>query len=190
MRKLGATRVLPWRRLECAPDVEAQVDFDTGASPVGPIAQRCLTSALRMVLSHSRKGSSQATERRTTDTLCAVHPASAWVEIHSAAVEVNGGLQGVAAAVVTGAAIEGHDLLAVEPQGLRPREGLVSRLQQGPLLVLGDIVPRSPRRSSAWWKTTPAALPIAAITRPTRSCLRGGVAVASRRRCGRRLHDG
>ena len=67
VRKLGATRTLPWRRIECAPGVEAQVDFGTGAPLVGPDGKRRKTYVFRIVLSHSRKGYSEATERQTTE---------------------------------------------------------------------------------------------------------------------------
>jgi transposase len=67
VRKLGATRSLPWRRIEVAPGVEAQVDFGTGAPLVGPDGKRRKTYVFRIVLSHSRKGYSEATERQTTE---------------------------------------------------------------------------------------------------------------------------
>jgi transposase len=67
VRKLGATRPLPWRRIERAPGVEAQVDFGTGAPLVGPDWKRRKTYVFRIVLSHSRKAYSEATERQTTD---------------------------------------------------------------------------------------------------------------------------
>ena len=67
VRKLSATRSLPWRRIERAPGLEAQVDFGTGAPLVGPDGKRRKTYVFRIVLSHSRKGYSEATERQTTD---------------------------------------------------------------------------------------------------------------------------
>jgi transposase len=67
VRKLSTTRALPWRRIESAPGVEAQVDFGTGAPLVGSDGKRRRTYVFRIVLSHSRKAYSEATERQTTD---------------------------------------------------------------------------------------------------------------------------
>jgi transposase len=65
LRRLGWARPLPFRRLECAPGQEAQVDFGTGAPIVGPDGKRRRTHVFRIVLSHSRKGYSEATYRQT-----------------------------------------------------------------------------------------------------------------------------
>jgi transposase len=57
---------LPFRRLECAPGEEAQVDFGSGAplhTPQG--CRRCYV--FRIVLSHSRKAYSEVVCRQTTD---------------------------------------------------------------------------------------------------------------------------
>ena len=67
LRKLGWTRPLPFRRLESAPGLEAQVDFGTGAPIVGADGKRRRTHVFRIVLSHSRKAYSEATYRQTTD---------------------------------------------------------------------------------------------------------------------------
>lgn len=67
VRKLGASSNVPYRRMECAPGEEAQVDFGTGAPVVGPDGKRRKTYVLRVVLSHSRKGYSEACFRQTTD---------------------------------------------------------------------------------------------------------------------------
>jgi transposase len=67
VRKLGARQALPMRRLECAPGVEAQVDFGTGAPVIGPDGKRRKTHVFRIVLSHSRKAYSEATFRQTTE---------------------------------------------------------------------------------------------------------------------------
>ncbi len=67
MRRLGWARPLPFRRLECAPGQEAQVDFGKGAPIVGPDGKRRRTHAFRIVLSHSRKGYSEASYRQTTE---------------------------------------------------------------------------------------------------------------------------
>lgn len=67
IRRLGRTRNLPFRRMECAAGEEAQVDFGTGAPIVGPDGKRRKTHVFRVVLSHSRKGYSEATFTQTTD---------------------------------------------------------------------------------------------------------------------------
>ena len=61
------TRKLPFRRLECGPGDEAQVDFGTGAPVVGPDGKRRKTHVFRIVLSHSHKGYSEAVYHQTTD---------------------------------------------------------------------------------------------------------------------------
>jgi transposase len=67
VRRLGLGRSLPFRRMECEPGEEAQVDFGTGARLVGPDGKRRKTHVFRIVLSSSRKGYSEATTRQTTD---------------------------------------------------------------------------------------------------------------------------
>jgi transposase len=67
VRRVEPTRELPFRRLECGPGDEAQVDFGTGAPVVGPDGKRRKTHVFRIVLSHSRKGYSEAVYRQTTD---------------------------------------------------------------------------------------------------------------------------
>ena len=67
VHRLEATHGLPFRRIECDPGDEAQVDFGTGAPVVGPDGKRRKTHVLRVVLSHSRKGFSEAVLRQTTD---------------------------------------------------------------------------------------------------------------------------
>jgi transposase len=64
---LEPTRELPFRRLECGPGDEAQVDFGTGAPVIGPDGKRRKTHVFRIVLSHSRKAYSEAVYRQTTD---------------------------------------------------------------------------------------------------------------------------
>lgn len=65
--RLGATSPLPFRRMECAPGEEAQVDFGTGAPILLPTGKRRRTHVFRIVLSHSRKAYSEAVYRQTTD---------------------------------------------------------------------------------------------------------------------------
>lgn len=67
VRRLQESHDLPFRRIECEPGEEAQVDFGTGAPIVGPDGKRRKTHVLRVVLSHSRKGYSEAVSRQTTD---------------------------------------------------------------------------------------------------------------------------
>ena len=67
VRRLEPTRELPFRRLECEPGDEAQVDFGTGAPIVGPDGKRRKTHVFRIVLSHSRKAYSEVVYRQTTD---------------------------------------------------------------------------------------------------------------------------
>ena len=57
---------LPFRRLECAPGEEVQVDFGTGA-PILVDGHRRRTHVFRVVLSHSRKAYSEAVYRQTTE---------------------------------------------------------------------------------------------------------------------------
>ena len=67
VHRLEEPHELPFRRMECAPGEEAQVDFGTGAPVVGPDGKRRRTHVFRIVLSHSRKGYSEAVFRQTTD---------------------------------------------------------------------------------------------------------------------------
>src|SRR5580693_2445188 len=50
--RLEATQELPFRRLECGPGEEAQVDFGTGAPLLPPEGKRRRTHVFRIVLSH------------------------------------------------------------------------------------------------------------------------------------------
>jgi transposase len=67
VHRLEQAHELPFRRIECDPGDEAQVDFGTGAPVVDPDGRRRKTHVLRVVLSHSRKGFSEAVHRQTTD---------------------------------------------------------------------------------------------------------------------------
>jgi len=75
-RRLKNSTPLPFRRMEVLPGTQAQIDFGTGAMvvipddqqlPVGVKKRRRRTHVLRVVLSHSRKGYSEAVFRQTTD---------------------------------------------------------------------------------------------------------------------------
>jgi transposase len=65
--RLGATTPLPFRRLECGPGEEVQVDFGQGAFLVDSDGKRRRPHVFRIVLSHSRKGYSEVVLRQTTD---------------------------------------------------------------------------------------------------------------------------
>jgi transposase len=67
VRRLGTAQVLPFRRMECAPGEEAQVDFGSGI-PISTAQGRRRTHVFRIILSHSRNGYSEAVHRQTTDT--------------------------------------------------------------------------------------------------------------------------
>ena len=67
--KLKGSTPLPFRRMEVLPGEEAQVDFGTGAPIMNDDSSRRRTHVLRVVLSHSRKGYSEAVYRQTTDNL-------------------------------------------------------------------------------------------------------------------------
>ena len=67
VRKLGTALPLPFRRMECLPGAECQVDFGKGAPILDPGGRRRKSHVFRTVLSHSRKGYSEAVFRQTTD---------------------------------------------------------------------------------------------------------------------------
>jgi transposase len=69
VQKLGRASPLPFRRMECEPGVEAQVDFGQGAPVVGVAAatKRKRPYVFRIVLSHSRKGYSEVVGREGTE---------------------------------------------------------------------------------------------------------------------------
>jgi hypothetical protein len=65
--RLRARQPLPFRRLETAAGVEAQVDFGQGAWVLGEDGKRRRPWVFRVVLSHSRKGYSEVVWRQTTE---------------------------------------------------------------------------------------------------------------------------
>jgi transposase len=67
VRRLQKRSALPVRRLECGPGEEAQVDFGSGAPIVAADGRRRRPHVFRIVLSHSRKGYSEAVPRQTTE---------------------------------------------------------------------------------------------------------------------------
>lgn len=67
VQKLGRVSPLPFRRMECEPGAEAQVDFGRGAPVVGPDGKRKRPYAFRIVLSHSRKAFSKVVWHQSTE---------------------------------------------------------------------------------------------------------------------------
>jgi transposase len=73
VQELTGGTALPFRRMECEPGEEAQVDFGAGAwvitpdQPAGAARKKRKTHVFRIVLSHSRKAYSEATYRQTTE---------------------------------------------------------------------------------------------------------------------------
>ncbi len=67
VHRLGKTSPLPFRRMECGPGEQAQVDFGRGARIVTGDGRRRGCWVFRIVLSHSRKGYSEAVFRQSTD---------------------------------------------------------------------------------------------------------------------------
>ena len=67
VRRLAPATELPFRRLECGPGEEAQVDFGKGARIVGHDGKRRKSYLFRIVLSHSRKAYSEVVYRQTID---------------------------------------------------------------------------------------------------------------------------
>jgi transposase len=67
VQKLSTRHELPVRRMECAPGEEAQVDFGKGAPIIGTDGRRKTSWVFRIILSHSRKGYSEAVLRQGTD---------------------------------------------------------------------------------------------------------------------------
>ncbi len=66
VRRLGATTPLPFRRMECDPGEEGQVDFGSGAWVIEE-GKRRRPHILRITLSHSRKSYSEPIWRQTTE---------------------------------------------------------------------------------------------------------------------------
>jgi len=71
VRGLGGSTPLPFRRMECEPGHEAQVDFGSGAWIVENGTKR-RAHVLRIVLSHSRKGYSEAVLKQDTENFIRV----------------------------------------------------------------------------------------------------------------------
>ena len=67
LKQHGAAPPVPFRRMGSPPGFEAQVDFGTGAAVIGPDGRRRKTHVIRVVLSHSRRGRSEAVSTQSTD---------------------------------------------------------------------------------------------------------------------------
>ena len=76
--KLNQSTPLPFRRIEVAPGEEAQIDFGKGAPIIDDDGKRRRTHVLRVVLSHSRKGYSEAVYRQTTENLIRILENAFW----------------------------------------------------------------------------------------------------------------
>ena len=67
IRRMGKDKPIPFRRMECMPGDEAQVDFDTAAVVLRPDGQRKRPYVFRIVLSFSWKGYSEVVYHQSTD---------------------------------------------------------------------------------------------------------------------------
>jgi transposase len=76
--KLSANSDLPFRRIEVQPGEELQVDFGTGAKIRMPDGSFRRTHVFRAVLSHSRKGYTEAVFRQTTEEFIRVLENAFW----------------------------------------------------------------------------------------------------------------
>ncbi len=68
VHKLGHATPLPFRRMEVEPGAEMQVDFGAGARTTNSQGKPGRTHIFRAVLSHSRKGYTEAVRRLTTES--------------------------------------------------------------------------------------------------------------------------
>jgi len=67
VKRLRDDKPIPFRRMECKPGEEAQIDFGSGAPVVRPDNTRKHPHVFRIVLSFSRKAYSETVYRQTTD---------------------------------------------------------------------------------------------------------------------------
>jgi len=67
VNRLGDNKPIPFRRMECMPGDESQIDFGTGAPVVRPDGKHKRPHVFRIVLSFSRKGYSEAVYHQSTD---------------------------------------------------------------------------------------------------------------------------
>ena len=78
VKRLGRDRPVPFRRMECLPGEQAQIDFGTGAPVVRSDGRRKRSHVFRIVLSFSRKAYSEAVHRQTTDNFIACLENAFW----------------------------------------------------------------------------------------------------------------
>ena len=76
--KLGKSSELPFRRMEVEPGEQLQVDFGSGALCKNHEGKLCKTYVFRSVLSHSRKGTSEAVTRMTVEMFLLVLENAFW----------------------------------------------------------------------------------------------------------------
>jgi transposase len=67
VKRLGQDRPIPFRRMECLPGEQGQIDFGTAAPIVKSDGTRRRPHVFRIVLSFSRKAYSEVVYRQTTD---------------------------------------------------------------------------------------------------------------------------
>jgi len=68
VKRLGGNETpLPFRRMECAPGDEAQIDFGTAAPVISTDGKRRKSHVFRIILSHSRRGYSEAVFQQTAN---------------------------------------------------------------------------------------------------------------------------
>lgn len=67
VNRLGKNSPIPFRRMECKPGEQAQVDFGVGAPVITKDGKRKKTHVIRVVLSFSRKAYSETIFNQTTD---------------------------------------------------------------------------------------------------------------------------
>jgi transposase len=68
VKKLQQRTEFPFRRMECSPGEEVQVDFGVGAPLIDEHGKRRKTHVFRVVLSYSRKAYSEVVLRQTTES--------------------------------------------------------------------------------------------------------------------------
>ena len=78
VNRLGQDRPIPFRRMECMPGEQAQVDFGTAAPIVRPDGKRKRPHVFRIVLSFSRKAYSEVVYHQTTDNFIHFLEISFW----------------------------------------------------------------------------------------------------------------
>jgi len=67
VKHIHEDHTIPFRRMECMPGEQAQIDFGAGAPVISPDGKRRHPHVFRIVLSFSRKGYSEVVYRQTTD---------------------------------------------------------------------------------------------------------------------------